>query len=338
MKRYLRRFSHMIAGFSRLEGIMRTVYNQYDSMVRPLQQWLVERGVSFELNTRVTDLGVVTHADEKTVSSIVVERDGKPGEIVLGAGDRVLITLGSMTEASSLGTMDAWALWRKIALNRPEFGRPAAFANHIDQSKWISFTTTLHEPSFLHAIEDITGNVPGEGGLVTFPDSKWLLSIVVPHQPHFPGQPEDVSVVWGYALSVDGPGDFVTKPMSSCSGREIMMEVLGHLRLRANAANILGSCTCIPCMMPFITSQFLRRAAHDRPQIVPEGWQNLAFMGQFCELPNDVVFTVEYSIRSAQEAVYRLLELNQQPPPVYEGEFDPKVLLNGFKALHDIVV
>jgi oleate hydratase len=55
-KRYLVRFAHMVAGFDRLQGIMRTVYNQYDSLVRPLQKWLDERGVRFELNTRVTDL------------------------------------------------------------------------------------------------------------------------------------------------------------------------------------------------------------------------------------------------------------------------------------------
>ena len=68
-------------------------------------------------------------------------------------------------------------------------------------------------------------------------------------------------------------------------------------------------------MMPFITSQFLPREKGDRPQVVPEGSTNLAFIGQFCELPDDVVFTVEYSIRSAQTAVYTLLGLNRSRRP-----------------------
>ena len=34
-KRYLVRFVHMVDGFNRLKGIMRTVYNQYDSLVAP---------------------------------------------------------------------------------------------------------------------------------------------------------------------------------------------------------------------------------------------------------------------------------------------------------------
>ncbi len=347
-KRYLVRFAHMVDGFDRLQGIMRTVYNQYDSMVRPLQKWLEQRGVRLELNTRVTDLGFSEAGGETIVTRIAFERDGKGGEVSVAATDYVLVTLGSMTEASSLGTMDAppallgkrdggaWTLWEKIAAGRPQFGQPANFADHIDQSKWISFTTTLHDPTLLRLVRELTGNVPGEGGLITFPESNWLASIVIPHQPHFIGQPEDVSVLWGYGLFVDRPGNFVKKPMSACGGREIMTEVLGHLRIEAEAAGVLQSCICIPCMMPFITSQFLRREKGDRPQIVPRGSRNFGFMGQFCELPEDVVFTVEYSIRSAQAAVYSLLGLGREPPAVYHGKFDPRVLYKAFLALHDV--
>jgi oleate hydratase len=143
-------------------------------------------------------------------------------------------------------------------------------------------------------------------------------------------------VFWGYGLSVDKPGNFIKKPMSACTGREILSEVLGHLHIEADASKILKNSICIPCMMPFITSQFLRREKGDRPQVVPKGSKNLAFMGQFCELPEDVVFTVEYSIRSAQTAVYALLGLKREPPAVYQGKFDPRVLYKAFMALHDV--
>ncbi len=172
--------------------------------------------------------------------------------------------------------------------------------------------------------------------MITFPQSSWLASIVLPHQPHFVGQPDGVNVLWGYGLFVDKSGDFVKKPMSACTGREIMTEILGHLGLAAQTRGILAHATCIPCMMPFITSQFLARAHGDRPKVVPEGWTNLAFSGQFCELPDDVVFTVEYSVRSAQTAVYALLGLNLTPPPVYKGQYDPRVLYQAFKTLHDL--
>ncbi len=349
-KRYLLRFTHMVSGFNTLSGIMRTVYNQYDSMIRPLEKWLQQRGVKFRLNTRVTALDLHQDKDGCTVRGIHCEEDELGEDIKVNAGDKVLITLGSMTEASSLGSMDqpaplrgqpdggSWALWEAISAFQPHFGRPSNFTGRIAESKWMSFTTTLHDPTFFDRIRDLTGNVPGEGGLISFPESRWLASIVLPHQPHFIGQPKDVNVFWGYGLFVDKTGDFVKKPMSAASGREIMTEILGHLRLEADAGRILETCTCIPCMMPFITSQFLCRAKGDRPQVVPEGSKNLAFIGQFCELPDDVVFTVEYSIRSAQTAVYSLLSLNRTPPPVYKGQYDPRVLLEAFLAIHDIDV
>ncbi len=116
----------------------------------------------------------------------------------------------------------------------------------------------------LQRIRDLTGNVLGEAGLITFAESNWLMSIVVPHQPHFLSQLEGVSVLWGYGLFVDAPGNFVEKPMAACTGREIMTELLGHLRLDEQAEALLASLTCIPCMMPFITSQFLARRDGDR--------------------------------------------------------------------------
>jgi oleate hydratase len=349
-KRYLLRFTHMVAGFNRLQGIMRTVYNQYDSMIRPLFKWLEYHGVRFDVETRVTDLGFRDDAAGKRVDRILCERDGSRIEIAVRPEDRVIVTLGSMTEGSSLGSTDsapvlngkkdggAWTLWERIAAGRPEFGRPSVFTDHIDESKWVSFTTTLRNPDFFRMVRDFTGNVEGEGGLVTFAQSSWMMSIVLPHQPHFAGQPEDVNVFWGCGLFVDKPGDFVKKPMSACTGREIMTEVLGHLQILAEVPRIIESSTCIPCMMPFITSQFLRRAKGDRPPVVPEGWTNLAFTGQFCEIPDDVVFTVEYSIRSAQTAVYKLLGLKREPPPVYKGQYDPRVLFKAFTTLHDVGV
>ena len=346
-KRYLVRFAHMVGGFNRLQGIMRTVYNQYDSLVRPLRKWLDERGVVFAMNTTVTNLVMLDTAGVKTVDQIVFKRSGKNGQIAVHPVDRVFATLGSMTEGSSLGSMDAapiakgkaaggaWTLWEAIAAGHPEFGNPGVFSNHADQSKWVSFTTTMRDPTLLRIVRDLTGNVPGEGGLITFPQSNWLASIVIPHQPHFIGQPDDVSVLWGYGLFVDKPGDFVKRPMSACSGREIMTEVLGHLRVQRETETILSTAICIPCMMPFITSQFMPREKGDRPDVIPKGSKNLAFIGQYCELPEDVVFTVEYSIRSAQTAVYGLLKLNRRPPPVYHGKFDPRVLYRAFRALHD---
>jgi oleate hydratase len=86
-------------------------------------------------------------------------------------------------------------------------------------------------------------------------------------------------------------------------------------------------------MMPFITSQFLPRAQGDRPLVIPRGCANIAFIGQYCEIPDDVVFTVEYSVRSAQTAVFSLLHLDKEVTPIYKGQYDISILLDATMTL-----
>jgi len=58
------------------------------------------------------------------------------------------------------------------------------------------------------------------------------------------------------------------------------------------------------------------RLASDRPLPVPKESKNLGLISQFVEIPEDVVFTVEYSVRAAQMAVYQLLAVDRKVPPV----------------------
>ncbi len=160
---------------------------------------------------------------------------------------------------------------------------------------------------------EFSGNQPGTGGLVTFKDSNWLTSIVLAYQPHFPNQPAGVQVFWGYSLFPNRVGNFVPKPMAACNGAEILRELCGHLRFDLET---VASANCIPCRMPYITSMFMPRNRAGRPLPVPRGSKNLAFISQFVEITDDVVFTVEYSVRAAQIAVYELLEIDRAIPPV----------------------
>lgn len=59
-------------------------------------------------------------------------------------------------------------------------------------------------------------------------------------------------------------------------------------------------------MMPYIISMFQPRAPGDRPPVVPEGCKNLGLISQFVEIPRDMVFTVEYSVRAGRIAAYQL--------------------------------
>ena len=324
-KRYLHRFMLEFSRIETLAGVKRTIYNQYDSLVRPLQSWLETQGVRFVTDCNVTDLDHKTEDGQFIVTGIRCLLQGKSEVLTVNDGDLVFMQNGSMTDASSLGSMTcaprkltkadsgSWTLWEKLAAGRPQFGNPSVFNSCIAQSYWESFTVTLKNAAFFDKMIQFSGNQPGIGGLVTFKDSNWLMSIVLAHQPHFLNQPADVQVFWGYSLFPDRVGDFVPKPMAECNGAEILQELCGHLRFDLETVE---SANCIPCRMPYITSMFMPRLHSDRPQPVPRGSRNLAFVSQFVEIPDDVVFTVEYSVRAAQMAVYKLLGIDRQIPPI----------------------
>ena len=324
-KRYLHRFMLEFSRIDTLAGVKRTAYNQYDSLVRPLQSWLEAQGVNFVMDCKVTDIDHTDKHDEFVVTGLQCQRNGKTEAISLNEGDLLFLQNGSMTDASSLGSMttapkkltkkdsDSWCLWEKLSSGHPEFGNPAAFNSSIAQSCWESFTVTLKDAAFFDKMIAFSGNQPGTGGLVTLKDSNWLMSIVLAHQPHFLHQPADVQVFWGYALSPDRVGDFVPKPMAECNGEEILRELCGHLRFDLDT---VASANCIPVRMPFITSMFMPRLRTDRPLPVPRGSRNFAFISQFVEIADDVVFTVEYSVRAAQMAVYELLDVDRKIPPI----------------------
>jgi oleate hydratase len=332
-KRYLHRFMLEFSRIETLGGVKRTVYNQYDSLVRPLQAWLQAQGVQFVMGAQVTGLDHLEQDGRLFVTGIHYQQAQQLRHIEVTSHDLVFFQNGSMTDASSLGSMHSapavldkrdsqgWALWEKLAEGRPDFGNPAAFNSSVAGSMWESFTVTLKDSAFFDRMKAFSGNEPGTGGLVTFKDSNWLMSIVLAHQPHFAGQPADVQVFWGYALFPDRIGDFVAKPMAECSGEEILRELCGHLRFDLDT---VAQANCIPCRMPYITSMFMPRARSDRPLPVPESSGNLAFVSQFVEIEDDVVFTVEYSVRAAQMAVYELLDVDRGVPAIRRHDQSPK--------------
>ena len=341
MRRYLRRFIHLFPGFTRIAGILRTRYNQYDSLIAPIVTWLREKGVGIKTGVQVADVTIEGDLQNRYVTALVFEN----GEsVAVSTEDRVYLTLGSMTEASVQGTNNrapglkdaeggAWALWRRLAAAHEGFGHPDAFCGDTDKTAWHSFTVTTDGPDFFEFMEDFTNNRTGTGGLVTFADSGWILSVVLFHQPHFRGQKHGTYTFWGYGLRGDKPGDFVNKPMWEATGDEIITELCGHLKLSEKQKDWFDGARVLPCRMPYITSQFMPRQPGDRPSIRPEGAGNFAVIGQFCEQPRDCVFTVEYSIRSARSAVASLTGRVDPPPPVARTDLDPMVLIRAARVL-----
>lgn len=353
MKLYLHRFIHHIGGLPDFTALKFTKYNQYESLVLPMYRWLLDQGVTFAFDTEVTDIDFDLTAGRKQATAIHWIRAGAPGGVELRADDLLLTTIGSLTENSDNGDQHtpaalnegpapAWDLWRRIAAKDPAFGHPDVFGAHISETKWESATVTTLDPRIPGYIQKIAKRDPfgGKvvtGGIVTAQDSAWLLSWTVNRQPHFKQQPKDQIVIWVYSLFVDVPGDYVKKPMQQCTGEEITQEWLYHLGVPvADIAELAATgATCVPVMMPYVTSFFMPRRAGDRPDVVPAGAVNFAFIGQFAETTRDTIFTTEYSVRTGMEAAYQLLGVERGVPEVFNSTYDVRKLLAAASRLRD---
>ena len=113
---------------------------------------------------------------------------------------------------------------KKLSQGRKDFGDPDVFFGHSEDSRWVTFTVTASDPTFFHRLEAFTGNQTGRGGLISFTELNWRLTIVTFHQPEFVAQPGNVQLWWGYGLYPDKPGNRVKKPMTQCSGEDILRE------------------------------------------------------------------------------------------------------------------
>ena len=121
----------------------------------------------------------------------------------------------------------------------------------------------------------------------------WAASICAKYR----NQPKGQVLVWLYGMFSDVPGDYVKKPMRDCTGMEICEEWLYHLGVPVDQIEEMAqnSANTVPVMMPFASAYFQPREAGDRPDVVPAGSVNFAFIGNFAETPRDTVFTVSYT-------------------------------------------
>ena len=355
MKIYLQRYIHHIGGLPDFTALRFTRYNQYESMILPMIEYLKGFGVSFEYGVKVENVRFDIQPDKKTAIGIDVIRSGQKETIPLTENDLVFITNGGCIENATMGSQNSpapfdpdlregggWDMWHKIALQDPSFGHPEKFDYDPEQSNWMSATVTTLDDKVIPYIKNICHRDPFSGGvvtggIVTAQDSSWLLSWTINRQPQFRSQPKDQCLVWVYALFSGRPGDYIKKPMRDCTGKEICEEWLYHLGVPTEEIETLASesCNTVPVMMPYITAFFMPREAGDRPDVVPEGAVNFAFLGQFAETPRDTIFTTEYSIRTGMEAVYTLLDIDRGVPEVWGSTYDVRDLLHATVALRD---
>ena len=240
MKRYFQRFIHHIGGLPDFSALKFTRYNQYESLILPMQKYLEAAGVEFRFGTEVTNVRFEITDGKKTARAIECRTKTGDTEIPLTEKDLVFITNGSCTEGTIYGDQNhapvgdaevrssgCWSLWKKIAAQDPSFGHPEKFCSDIKKTNWESATVTTANEEIIDQIKKIckrdprTGKVV-TGGIVSCRDSKWLLSWTINRQGQFKNQKKDEVCVWVYSLFTDVPGDYVKKPMKECTGKVLV--------------------------------------------------------------------------------------------------------------------
>ncbi len=355
MKLYFQRFIHHIGGLPDFSALKFTKYNQYDSLILPMKKYLEDAGVHFQFNTQVTNVLFTFKGNKKIAASIDCVVNGERQEISLTENDLVFVTNGSCTEGTIYGdqnhapagdaevrTSGCWELWKNIARQDSSFGHPEKFCSNIQKTNWESATVTTSDDTIISYIEGICKRDPRSGrvvtgGIVSCQDSSWLLSWTINRQGQFKDQKKEEICVWIYGLFTDEKGDYVKKPMKECTGAEITAEWLYHMGVPVDKIDDLANnhAVCVPTMMPYITAFFMPRTKGDRPDVIPDGCVNFAFLGQFTETPRDTVFTTEYSVRTAMEAVYGLLGVDRGVPEVWGSVYDIRDLLDSSVKLMD---
>ncbi len=347
-KRYFLRFSNLGPRIDYLEGIIHTKYNEYDAIIKPIKVWLENKGICIVTDCSITDLDLDGACN--TVLSLHARHGGSETIMTVSPEDFVFVTNGSMSQNSRYGDNNTVAvtdrstedrgvftLWEMLAKKHEKFGHPEKFISDIERSKWMSFFPTIKGYlQFIEKLEELTGSKAGTGGIITIKDSGWDMSIILHHKPFYPDQAPDEEIFWGYGLFGENVGDYIKKPMCECTGNEIMTELLYHLNLLDMKDDLLAHTYISTCMMPYITSQFMPRKISDRPRNVPEGCTNLGFIGQYVEVPGDVVFTVETSVRTALEAVYKLAKLDKDIIEVYPLNYDTRLTIQRLKKFAGI--
>lgn len=352
MKRYLCRYVHHIDGLPDFSALRFTKYNQYESMILPLIEYLKKHDVDVQFGMDVKNVVIEEVDGKKTAKELIYIKDNEEHSIPLTADDLVFITNGCCTDTSCYGDQthapdlsgivngqgESWDLWKNIAkqANHDEYGHPDVFCSNTEATNWMSATVETSNEDIIQHIMNICKRDPRAGkvttgGIVTVKDSvnNWFLSWTINRQPQFRSQNKDTVLVWLYALHTDTEGNYIKKAMRDCTGEEICQEWLYHIGMDESKIKDYSenACNTTTCFMPYINAFFQPRKNVDRPKVVPEGAVNFAFIGQFAETPRDTIFTTEYSMRTGMESVYTLLNVDRGVPEVWGSQYDIRELL-----------
>lgn len=301
---------------SLLAGTIPSEFDRYDEIILPLTAHLKKIGVDVRESAYVTDIDFeggradAIHFVDNAVRKTHYMNDG---DIVIMPTDNMgrCESVGSFNEPAPDMYVSDYDLWYNLSKKSDAFKDPSDFFNEMNGAHTEEFTVTLSNRLLPELIDKVTCGALGSDGVIVLDNSSWKMTICAIPSTHFKNQSEDVTVLWGTASEYSNLGEKSGKPMTCCSGAEILYELVSCLNLdevwddiRETVINV------IPCHKKY--GNAVLSPVDSKLEIIPTGISNLAVSGDFAQSDNDTVLSEEYSVTTARKAVYKLMKTNRK--------------------------
>lgn len=299
-----------------LTGTIPSDFDRHEEIVEPLKEHLKKLGADVRENAVVTDIDF----DNDRAESVHFTDNGIRKTFYLNEHDICIMPTDEMAQCESFGSFDKSApklfsqpyyLWEKLSNKNSVFKNPALFFDDYDENVSVEFTVTLSNRMLPELIDKVTCGALGNDGVIVLDNSKWKMTICAVPVTHFKNRSEDTSIIWGSATRFDVEGERCGKPMTDCSGAEILYELVSCLNLDEAWDDIRETViNVIPCHRRYDKSYLTATAS--KLEIIPTGITNFAVSGDFADYDNGTVFSEEYAVSTARTASYKLMKTKRK--------------------------
>ena len=300
-----------------------TPYNNYESIVMPIQRWLVKQGVDIQIGVRSPDVDFRPSRPGKTVErpTSLRTRSSSAPEIAFNTiGSKGSIAHRARIEQGPALVTDrrdgGWSFWARMAAKVS--GITPTFSGHVDQTKWAVFTITTQGP--LSPKE--SGNCGQGAGTATHPCP---VSTPTGGWPVCPVSAAlQKSALTRRSCSDTGStgmrrANHVKKTMTESTGEELLTELVYHPGFLKDLDRTTKSRSPFPRRFPCHQPVQPKEDQSTGPRSFPKARRTWRCWDSSSRSPTTACSWWDYSTRSAQIGVYRLLNVEKPVTPVYTG-------------------
>ncbi|MCI8404964.1 MAG: hypothetical protein HFE49_08710 [Clostridia bacterium] len=294
-----------------LSGTLPGDFDRHEEIIEPLRAHLIKCNADLKENASVTD---IDFNNGKAEAIHFTDRNIRK-TVYLNEGDICIFPTDEMAQCEAFGSFNEcvpktfsspYELWEKLSQKHPAFKDPSVFFDEFDGDMSVEFTVTLSNSLLPELIDKVTCGALGTDGVILLDNSSWKLTVCAVPQTHFKNQDDDTVLLWGTASRFDCDGEYCEKPMTECSGSEILYELISCFNLAEAWDDIRKTViNVIPCHRKYDKSYLSPVAS--KLEIIPTGIDNMAVSGDFADSDNSTVFAEEYAVTTARNAAYRLM-------------------------------